>query len=67
MGAAGFYQLQAWYGFNCQNSGDNVTIDSLKTDTVHRSYFVYGCRNHKVRVASKDTYAADCLLAREVW
>lgn len=50
---------QAWYGMNLQNIGDNVTVDLLRTDTVHRSYFAYGVRNHKVRIESKDAYGID--------
>lgn len=38
----------AYYGFNCQNDGDSVTIDSMTTYRVIRSYYCYGVAGHTV-------------------
>ncbi len=51
-----------YYGFNTQHTGRDVTINELVTDTIHRSYFVYGARNHKVNITSRNDYANDCYI-----
>lgn len=40
------------YGLNCQNNGDDLKVDLIRTDSVYRSYFVYGVKNHDVSVSS---------------
>jgi hypothetical protein len=42
-----------------------MVVDLLKTDTIHRSYFVYGVSNHKVTVRSKDPWSWDCLISTD--
>lgn len=37
-----------YYGFNCQNDGDGVTIDSLTAYQNKRPYYVYGVAGHTV-------------------
>jgi hypothetical protein len=44
-----------WYGFNGQYGPENLTIDNLRTDTIHRSLFCNGgCRSLRARIDSKD-------------
>jgi hypothetical protein len=43
-----------FYGFNCQDNGDDVEIGRIVAIRCRRSYFVYGVRNHKVAVESLD-------------
>ena len=52
----------AWYGFAGQYAPSNVRIGLLRTDTIHRSYIVYGVKNHTVNVHAKDAYSIDCYL-----
>lgn len=41
-----------FYGFNCQNQGDHVSVDILRTRDAVRSYFVYGVTGHRANVYS---------------
>jgi hypothetical protein len=55
-----------YYGFNCQENGDDVVIGKLIAERCRRSYFVYGVRNHRVNVVSKNGKGAnaDVLIKR---
>lgn len=53
----------SFYGISCQFSGNNMSVRDLITDTVHRSYFIFGVNHHSVRINSKNPYANDCYLA----
>ena len=48
-----------WYGINGQYSGDFMQVDLLRTNTIHRSFFVYGASNLKAKILSKDHKAVD--------
>jgi hypothetical protein len=48
-----------WYGINGQYSGDFMQVDLLRTNTIHRSYFVFGASNLKAKILSKDHKAID--------
>jgi len=48
-----------WYGVNGQYSGDFMQVDLLRTNTIHRSYFVYGASNLKAKILSKNHKAND--------
>ena len=52
----------AWYGFAGQHAPSNVRIGLMRTDTIMRSYIVYGIRNHTVNIIAKDAYGIDCYL-----
>lgn len=41
------------YGANFSNLGDDVSLDLVTTDC-WRSYYVYGCSNHNVRITNRD-------------
>lgn len=45
------------YGANFANNGDNVSIKNLTTTNAYRSYFAYGCKNHKANVTAINHYA----------
>jgi hypothetical protein len=51
-----------WYGINCQNAGDDLTVSLLETDHVFRSYYIYGVHNHRVSVRSRNVQGDDVLL-----
>jgi hypothetical protein len=51
-----------FYGFNAQYTGIDVSIRNLVTDTIHRSYFVFGAKNHSVNIVSKNDYVNDCYI-----
>lgn len=51
-----------WHGLHCQDSGDDLVADLIKTDTMHRSVFNYGCQNQRITVRSKNHKATDCRL-----
>ena len=51
--------VNTWYGVNNQYSGDFLTIDVLRSDTVHRSLFVYGCSRVRAEIWSKNCKAND--------
>jgi hypothetical protein len=57
---------ECYYGFNCQENGDDVVIGTLTTERCRRSYFVYGVRNHRVNVVSRNGKGAnaDVLIKR---
>ena len=42
------------YGIDSQYSGDDMVIEALITDTVHRDFFIYGCQNVTANIHSKD-------------
>ena len=48
-----------WYGINGQYSGDFMQVDLLRTNTIHRSFFVFGASNLKAKILSKDHKAID--------
>lgn len=50
------------YGFNGQFGPTDMVVDNLTTDTVTRSFFVYGASNIFLNVHSKDSYGDDVLL-----
>jgi len=52
-----------WYGVNLQHSGDNCQIENLRTDTIHRSLFIYGLKNLHANVRAKDSYSWDVNLS----
>ena len=52
------YSILCYYGFNCQNQGDDVVIDLLYTYQNIRSYYVFGVTNHKVNVYANQSYSA---------
>jgi hypothetical protein len=52
----------SWYGMNGQFGPENMTIEVLKTDTTHRSLLLYGSKNVKAVVHSKDPWHDDVLL-----
>lgn len=59
------------YGFNAQNNGDGVEIGLIYAKNTKRSYFVYGCKQHKVNIYHVDGAAmvattGNVLLARYV-
>ncbi|MRR05882.1 MAG: hypothetical protein EG828_02895 [Deltaproteobacteria bacterium] len=56
------YVKQSWYGITGQNSGSDMVIDNLTTDTIHRSLFIYGISNVKATIHSKDAYSYDVFL-----
>jgi hypothetical protein len=41
-----------FYGLSCQNNADYLTCDLLRTNRAVRSYFPYGCKNHRVNMVS---------------
>lgn len=51
--------VNCWYGINGQYSGDHMNVGLLRTDTVHRSFFVYGASHLRANILSKDHKAAD--------
>lgn len=52
------------YGINGANSGSNMVVSNLVTDTCGRSFFIYGVRHVKANIKSKDfKFSADCALA----
>lgn len=51
--------VNCFYGINGQYSGDYMVVDLLRTDTVHRSFFVYGASNIKANIYSKDHKSID--------
>lgn len=53
----------AWYGVNLQHSGDNCRIENLRTDTIHRSLFIYGMRHLHANITSKDNWSWDVNLS----
>lgn len=55
-------------GFNAQNNGDHVRIGLLRTRSVVRSYFVYGCKHHNVNIFSTNNLATsgDCNISTNV-
>lgn len=48
-----------FYGINGQYSGDYMTVRNLRTDTVHRSCFIYGASNLNLEVYSKNHKSTD--------
>jgi hypothetical protein len=52
-----------WYGINGQYSGDFMRVDCLRTDTIHRSCFIYGASNLDIAIYSKDHKATDVPLS----
>lgn len=52
-----------WYGVACQYGPKNMTVENLRTDTIHRSLFIYGFQNVKARVYSKDNFSSDCMIS----
>jgi hypothetical protein len=56
--------VDATYGFNAQNNGDDVVIDVVDTDNATRSYFSYGARKHKAYIRSKNTQKTPINLTR---
>jgi hypothetical protein len=44
----------AFYGINGQLSGDDMVVDLLQTETVYRSYFMYGVSNLRVNIVSRN-------------
>jgi len=52
-----------WYGINFAHSGDNLQVDNLRTDTVHRSFFIYGLRKSRANIRAKDAYSWDVNLS----
>lgn len=52
-----------YYGANFQYSGDNVRIGVINTNEIHRSYFIYGVKNHYVSINSRNNAAEDCAIA----
>ena len=55
--------VNCWYGINGQYSGDFMRVDCLRTDTVHRSCFIYGASNLSLNIWSKDHKAVDVPLS----
>jgi hypothetical protein len=55
-----------FYGVNCQDNGDDVEIGRIVAVRCRRSYFVYGVKNHKVVIESRDgrTASSDVLIKR---
>ena len=51
-----------WYGICNQFSGDSMTVRSLRTHGVHRSFFIYGCRKVEAEIWSRNHRATDVLL-----
>jgi hypothetical protein len=43
-----------YYGFNCQNNGDEVTIGCIHSYLNYRPYFVYGCHSHNVTIYNRN-------------
>ena len=58
--------VECFYGFNCQDNGDDVDIGLISTEGCRRSYFVYGVRDHKVSIESRQGKAStsDVLIKR---
>jgi hypothetical protein len=48
-----------WYGINGQYSGDFMQVDLLRTNTIHRSFFVFGASNLKAKILSRNHKAID--------
>ncbi len=51
------YTIDATYGLNAQNNGDNVVFGLLDTNTAYRSLFVYGVNGYKGFIRSINQYA----------
>lgn len=50
------------YGINCQFSGDGLFARNVVSDAPHRTYLVYGVRNHDVQITSKDQDSDDAII-----
>jgi hypothetical protein len=50
------------YGPTFSNNGDDVKVRAYTTDTVDRSYFAYGVRNHDIQIRSRNAAANDVLI-----
>lgn len=48
--------IDATYGLNSQNNGDNISFELLQTCNAFRSFFIYGARNYKGKVEAFDQY-----------
>jgi hypothetical protein len=49
------------YAINCQFSGDNLRA-TINSKSPHRTYSVYGVKNHEVRIRSEAQDADDCFI-----
>jgi polygalacturonase len=50
------------YGITLNNTAWNTVVDSLSTDWVYRSFFVWGMKGVKATIVSKDNQGNDCFL-----
>ncbi len=55
--------VNCWYGINGQFSGDRMAVDNLRTDTVHRSCFIYGASDLTLNITSKNHKGTDVPLS----
>lgn len=46
-----------WYGMICQFGPDGLDVENLRTDTVHRDFFIYGASNVQAEIFSKDAWS----------
>lgn len=56
------YTENCWYTINLQNSGDHFVAHCLRSNGVHRTFFIYGVQDVEAEIYSKDHKSVDLLL-----
>lgn len=59
------HSQNSFYGFSCADSGNDLEV-RVTTRNVFRSYFIYGCNNHRAEVVSTNARSNDCLIVGAV-